>query len=207
MTNPLTSPARRIVTALVHGAVPVINAFVILFIITAIYGVLGTHLFGQRSPEYFGRFGSSLFTMMQVVTGDSWASVVTRSLFPPGEPDGAITFFFVSYVIVAGTVLLNVVLTVLLDEFLKAKTPPITSAHLPSPPITSAFLLPSPGLTSSHLSPRLPFPPITCTHLLSPPLTSHHLRSGGRSGERDDAPTGRQHPSAPGLLIVARDVA
>ena len=57
---------------------------------------------------------------MQVVTGDSWASVVTRSLFPPGETSGAISFFFVSYVIVAGTVLLNVVLTVLLDEFLKA---------------------------------------------------------------------------------------
>ena len=45
---------------------------------------------------------------------------MTRSLFPPGEPDHSITFFFVSYILIGGTVLLNVVLTVLLDEFLKA---------------------------------------------------------------------------------------
>ena len=108
--------ANRIITALIHGAMPVINAFVILFIITAIYGVLGTHLFREQSPVFFGSFGASLFTMWQVVTGDSWASVVTRSLFPDGSPDHTVTFFFVSYVIVAGTVLLNVVLTVLLGR-------------------------------------------------------------------------------------------
>ena len=103
--------ANRIVTALLYGVIPVTNAFIILFVVTAIYAVLGTHIFGVQSPEYFGTFLTSLFTMMQVVTGDSWSSAVTRSLFPPGEPNHSITFFFVSYILIGGTVLLNVVLT------------------------------------------------------------------------------------------------
>ena len=57
---------------------------------------------------------------VQVVTGDSWASGITRSLYPPDETDHAVAFFFVSYVLIGGTVLINIVLTVLLDEFLKA---------------------------------------------------------------------------------------
>ena len=142
------------------------NAFIILLIVTAIYAVLGTHLYKLESPQYFGFFSRSLFTMMQVVpddsgsactvcmythdftihheagrlgfgvrglriilhsttmqvvTGDSWASAITRSLYPlEGPPNHSMNFFFVSYVLIGGTVLLNVVLTVLLDEFLKA---------------------------------------------------------------------------------------
>lgn len=57
---------------------------------------------------------------VQVVSGDSWASAITRSLYPPDETDHAVAFFFVSYVLIGGTVLINIVMTVLLDEFLKA---------------------------------------------------------------------------------------
>ena len=59
--------ANRIITALLAGIVPVTNAFIILLIFTAIYAVLGTHIFHQRSPEFFGTFSTSLFSMMQVV--------------------------------------------------------------------------------------------------------------------------------------------
>ena len=59
--------ANRIITALLAGIVPVTNAFIILIIFTAIYAVLGTHIFHQRSPEFFGTFSTSLFSMMQVV--------------------------------------------------------------------------------------------------------------------------------------------
>ena len=47
------------------------NAFIILLIVTAIYAVLGTHLYKLESPQYFGFFSRSLFTMMQVVPDDS----------------------------------------------------------------------------------------------------------------------------------------
>ena len=112
--------ANRIVSALLQGIIPVLNAFIILIVVTAIYAVLGTHLFHLKSPEYFGNFSKSLFSMMQVVSGDSWASVSRTLTVEDPMSRHAIAFFFVSYFLIGGTVLINIVMTVLLEEFLQA---------------------------------------------------------------------------------------
>ena len=57
------------------------NALCILFIVTAAWAVVGVHLFHDKSQEYFGNFEAALFSMFQVVSGDSWASAITRSIF------------------------------------------------------------------------------------------------------------------------------
>ncbi|EKX48820.1 hypothetical protein GUITHDRAFT_105446 [Guillardia theta CCMP2712] len=60
-----------------------------------------------------------LIRMFEVVTTDAWASMITRSLFgPQGQVDRAVAFFFISYVLLAGLVLTNIVVAVLLDEFI-----------------------------------------------------------------------------------------
>ena len=48
--------------------------------------MLATHLFGERNAEFFGSFHASFFTMIQVVSGDAWASIISRSIF---EEQGA----------------------------------------------------------------------------------------------------------------------
>ena len=45
--------------------------------VTAIYAIFGTHYFRDESPKYFLNFKTSMFSMFQVVTGDSWASGVS----------------------------------------------------------------------------------------------------------------------------------
>lgn len=93
----------------------------ILFVVQCIYATLATHLFGELSPVYFGSFSPAFFSMMQIATGDSWASQLTRSLFADdGSIDGRAAWFFGSYMIIGGVILLNIVLTVLLDEFLSS---------------------------------------------------------------------------------------
>jgi hypothetical protein len=55
------------------------------------------------------------------MSGDAWASEITRSLFDNNDSSGndqAVAFFFVSFFLIVGMVLASVVLTVLLDEFL-----------------------------------------------------------------------------------------
>ena len=74
-----------------------------------------------ENPAYFGSYSASLFTMMQVCTFDGWADSIAR------EPDdGSVTIrsalFFVSYVILVGWVILNIVVAVLLDEFVESVT-------------------------------------------------------------------------------------
>ena len=113
---------QKIISAVSAAVVPVCNAFFILLICTAIYATLGTHIFGERSPEHFADFLTSLFTMFQVVSGDGWASTISRSLFHEGKTDHAVAFFFVSFYFINTIVLLNVVVAVLLDEFITAVT-------------------------------------------------------------------------------------
>ena len=117
----------RIVVALSAAIIPVLNSFVILLLVTCIYATLATHLFGKGTEAdsiFFTKFSVSLFSMFQVVTGDSWASAITRSLFDleGSANDQAVALFFVSYVLIAGLVLVNVVMTVLLDQFLASIT-------------------------------------------------------------------------------------
>ena len=41
----------------------------------------GTSFFRERAPDFFRDFLTSLFTMFQVLSGDSWASGVSRTMF------------------------------------------------------------------------------------------------------------------------------
>eukprot|EP00930_Biecheleria_cincta_P103889 TRINITY_DN95_c0_g1_i1.p1 TRINITY_DN95_c0_g1~~TRINITY_DN95_c0_g1_i1.p1 ORF type:complete len:536 (-),score=147.76 TRINITY_DN95_c0_g1_i1:68-1675(-) len=74
--------------------------------------------------EYFDNFGKSLYTMFQVITGDSWSEVIARPLLMCNSVVDAfgVAFFFVSFVIVNGVVLINVVVAVLLEKMVDDPT-------------------------------------------------------------------------------------
>jgi voltage-gated sodium channel len=57
---------KKILAACSCAVLPVCNAFLILLIIAAVYAILGTNFFSETSPEFFGNFSTSLFTMFQV---------------------------------------------------------------------------------------------------------------------------------------------
>ena len=111
---------RILITALVDSVIPVMNSMVILLLFTSMYAVVATDLFHEYSDEFFGTFGASLFTLFQVATGDAWSSIVTRTLLVEFESfqRGWVVLFFVSYVLLVGLVLMNIVVAVLLDEFI-----------------------------------------------------------------------------------------
>lgn len=50
-------------TALANSVLPVLNAFVVLALITAIYAIMGVNFFGDNFEE-FRDFFNSLFTML-----------------------------------------------------------------------------------------------------------------------------------------------
>ena len=108
--------------AISSAMVPMMNAFFLMFLVTAVYAVLAVDLFGEKFPLYFGSFSPSFFTMFQMLTGDEW-STVTREMFDVlngGEINRGVAFFFCSYIVGCGIILINIVVAVLLDEFIKA---------------------------------------------------------------------------------------
>eukprot|EP00746_Dinoflagellata_sp_MGD_P161500 gnl/MRDRNA2_/MRDRNA2_88678_c0_seq1.p1 gnl/MRDRNA2_/MRDRNA2_88678_c0~~gnl/MRDRNA2_/MRDRNA2_88678_c0_seq1.p1 ORF type:complete len:639 (+),score=129.78 gnl/MRDRNA2_/MRDRNA2_88678_c0_seq1:75-1991(+) len=62
---------------------------------------------------YFNGLGSTMFTLLQVMTGDSWASGIAR---PAMKFQPAIWLFFILYVAVAMLVLLNLVTAVIVEN-------------------------------------------------------------------------------------------
>ena len=112
---------RILINALTSSIVPVLNAFVILLLVTSIYAVMATDLFGQYVPDKFGTFFISMFTLFQVATGDAWASAVTREVMDQEHVDmGFAGAFFTSYMLIVGIMLMNIVVAVLLDEFISS---------------------------------------------------------------------------------------
>ena len=98
------------------------NAVSLFLTTTAIYAVIAVGLFKDANPQFFGRFSSAAFTMFQIATGDAWASEVTRYLWQGEDGEGelhvGIALFFVSFVLIVGIVLMNVVIACLLDRFI-----------------------------------------------------------------------------------------
>jgi len=114
----------RIIVALGHAMGPVCNACLMLLIVSCVYAIVATGLFAHLSPEFFGRFQHSLFTFFQILSGDSWASTVVRSLFQheevleaenPLQYQAMVSFFFVSYYLICGLVFLSLSLSLSLS--------------------------------------------------------------------------------------------
>jgi len=114
------------------------NAFVIMLLVVCIYAVLAVDLYsdyhvmvnpdpdsheltarGERySEEYYGTFFRSLYTLFQILTGESWSEAGVRPILAasPSIGDNVISaIFFISFVLINAVVLLNVVVAVLLD--------------------------------------------------------------------------------------------
>jgi len=128
-------PLRIIVQAMLASVVPVANSFVLLGLIVTIYTTVAVSFFGgircaeeprtvgalcesQEPNPYFYKFSVALLSMFQVMTGDAWATEVMKSTMPEGAMDPTSILFFVSFMLVGNLVLINIVIAVLLDEFL-----------------------------------------------------------------------------------------
>ena len=54
---------RVLINALASSLLPVGNAFLMVVLVYVVYAILGVQLFSQKSPEQFGSFGISAWTV------------------------------------------------------------------------------------------------------------------------------------------------
>ena len=70
--------------------------------------------------EYYGTFSRSLYTLFQVLTGESWSEVIARPLLFGFDTNALfVGVFFTSYILFMQIVLVNVVVAVLLEKFVQ----------------------------------------------------------------------------------------
>lgn len=95
------------------------NAFMLLLIIIGIWAIMGVSFFRFDFPDFFGNFFLAVLTLFQVMTFDSWVSQITRPVCLYYNSWGA-PLYFLSYILIAGIIMTNVVVAILLDQFMKA---------------------------------------------------------------------------------------
>ncbi|CAK7050096.1 MAG: hypothetical protein MESAZ_01123 [Saezia sanguinis] len=113
-----TVPAmRKVVNALLRAIPGISSVMALLLLIFYIAAVMATKLFGEQFPVLFGNLGSSLFTLFQIMTLDSWATGVTRPIMA-AYPWAWV--FFVLFVLVATFAVLNLFIAIMVDTMHEA---------------------------------------------------------------------------------------
>mmetsp|Transcript_166777 Transcript_166777/g.320252 ORF Transcript_166777/g.320252 Transcript_166777/m.320252 type:complete len:488 (+) Transcript_166777:69-1532(+) len=149
--------------SMIQKALPgVMSAFLIAIIMLCIYAVLATHLFKEiydncHSPEmydvngailvpvaltgrqncfgyeYYGNFLKSLYTLFQILTGESWSEAGVRPLIFRFSSDilevTGVGLFFLSFIMINGIIIVNVVVAFLIDGILGEEKKQEEEAH------------------------------------------------------------------------------
>ena len=131
----------KILVSLGRAVPGIINAGCVMLIVMCIYAILAVDLFGRFAEdgnyvnlqghdvtlltargmsygdEYYGNFARSIYTLFQVLTGESWSEAVARPIvFSEGPMALGGAVFYISFILICGIVLINVVVAVLLEK-------------------------------------------------------------------------------------------
>lgn len=103
---------RHIIESLLR-AIPSIGwiAFLLLMVFY-IFGVMGTELFGERFPDWFGTVGLTMFTLFQIMTLESWSMGIAR---PVMEAFPYAWIYFVSFILVSSFTILNIFIGIIVN--------------------------------------------------------------------------------------------
>lgn len=103
---------RHLVESLLR-ALPSIGWIVVLMLMVFyIFAVMGTKLFGDTFPEYFGHLGASLYSLFQIMTLESWSQSIARPVMA-AEPYAWL--YFLSFILITVFTVLNLFIGIIVN--------------------------------------------------------------------------------------------
>ena len=104
---------RIILSAIVRSLPGVTWAGMLLLLVYYVYGIIGTNLFGEAFPQWFGSLGKSVYSLFQVMTLESWSMGIAR---PVMERFPYAWVFFVTYILLSAFIVMNIVVGIVLNS-------------------------------------------------------------------------------------------
>lgn len=109
-------------------AIPgILWTFCFLAIFAYSYAVIGTNVFAQDFPKFFGTIGTSLLSLCQITTLDAWFSEIGR---PVTSKYPLAWIYFISYTFIAASIIMNVITGFLVDSVSNKNENPSDSEDL-----------------------------------------------------------------------------
>ncbi|HHX84639.1 MAG TPA: ion transporter [Actinomycetales bacterium] len=84
----------------------------LLLLVFYVFGVIGTELFRDAQPEFFGDLGRTMYTLFQVMTLESWSMGIAR---PTMETEPLAWVFFVPFILVSSFMVLNLFIAIIVN--------------------------------------------------------------------------------------------
>jgi len=114
---------RKIIEGIMKSLPSLSYAFVALGLITGIWAIIGVDSFKDMTHNgkegyYFGNFFRACLSLGQITTFDSWSSGIARDIIYEKGTSAAI--YFISFIFIAGIIMMNVLVALLLDNYLSA---------------------------------------------------------------------------------------
>ncbi len=104
----------RMIIGAIGKSIPGISwTAILLLLVYYIFGIMGTTLFGETFPDWFGTLGKSLYTLFQVMTLESWSMGISR---PVMEVYGWAWIYFVPFVLISSFIIMNVVVGIVVNS-------------------------------------------------------------------------------------------
>lgn len=103
---------RFVVEALLHAIPGISSIGLLMLIIFYVFAVMATSMFGDQFPEWFGSIGSSMYTLFQIMTLESWSMGIVR---PVMEVYPYSWLYFIPFILVATFTMLNLFIGIIVD--------------------------------------------------------------------------------------------
>lgn len=103
---------RAIIEALLRALPGMGWTALLLVLVFYIFAVMGTMLFRESFPEYWGNLGLSLFSLFQIMTLESWSTGAAR---PMMEVYPLIWLYFVPFILVSSFMVLNLFIAIIVN--------------------------------------------------------------------------------------------
>ena len=103
---------RILVRAMVRSVPPIASLIVLTVLLMYIYGMVGWILFHEGDPENWGDIGTAMLSLFQILTLENWPAYLERGqeIYP------ASWLFFVSYVLIASFLVINVLIAIIINS-------------------------------------------------------------------------------------------
>jgi voltage-gated sodium channel len=103
---------RIVILGIGRSLAPIGGMAALTFFVLYMYGILGWILFADHDPARFGNIGLALLTLFQILTLEGWNDVLATEM----ELSSWAWVYFVSFVLIATFVVLNVVIAIIVNS-------------------------------------------------------------------------------------------
>jgi voltage-gated sodium channel len=103
---------RILVRAMARSLPPITSLLLLTILLMYVYGMVGWILFHEEDPANWGNIGDSLLSLFQILTLENWPAYLERGQ----EIAPASWTFFVSYVLIASFLVINILIAIIINS-------------------------------------------------------------------------------------------